>query len=120
MPLRQMRGGRPGWRPTEIQTIKSRFEDTHDEHYANQKTGPANESRPAAASPLDVVPDEMPFDVPYGRPISLARAQAVIQAAHSPKGRAAKLEDEPRRCRFGGNFVAFQRMDGAMLASNSR
>src|ERR1700728_3825960 len=32
-------------------------------------------------NPLDVIPDEMPFDVPYGLPISLYRAQAVIHAA---------------------------------------
>ena len=31
---------------------------------------------PNASNPLDVVPDEMPFDVPYGAPILLDRAQA--------------------------------------------
>ncbi len=35
----------------------------------------------AAPSPLDTVPGKMPFDVPYGAPISLERAQAVIAAA---------------------------------------
>jgi hypothetical protein len=35
---------------------------------------------PPTSNPLDVIPDEMPFDVPYGRPISLAQARAVIQA----------------------------------------
>ena len=34
-----------------------------------------------ASSPLDVIPNEMPFDVPYGRPISLEQARAVIHAA---------------------------------------
>ena len=29
-----------------------------------------------APNPLDAVPDKMPFDVPYGAPISLDRAQA--------------------------------------------
>ena len=33
------------------------------------------------SNPLDVVPDEMPFDVPYGPPISLERAKSVIEAA---------------------------------------
>ena len=33
------------------------------------------------ANPLDAVPDEIPFDVPYGRPISLERSEAVIRAA---------------------------------------
>jgi glc operon protein GlcG len=33
-----------------------------------------------AANPLDFVSNEMPFDVPYGIPISLDRAQTVIHA----------------------------------------
>jgi hypothetical protein len=57
-------------------------------------------------NPLDAVPDEIPFDVPYGLPISLDRAQAVIGAAVN-----ISVVDS------GGNLVAFQRMDGAMLAS---
>lgn len=82
----------------------------------NNKTVAANGSRPAASSPLDVVPNEMPFDVPYGQPISLARAQAVIDAAMAEATRRnwkmnVAITDS------GGNLVAFQRMDGAMLAS---
>jgi glc operon protein GlcG len=80
------------------------------------KTEPANQSGLAASSPLDFVPDEMPFDVPYGLPISLHLAQAVIQAAVAEATRRnwkmnAAVVDS------GGNLVAFQRMDGAMLAS---
>src|SRR5271168_5156038 len=30
------------------------------------------------SNPLDFVPEEMPFDVPYGLPISLDRAQAAL------------------------------------------
>jgi len=68
------------------------------------------------SNPLDVVPDEMPFDVPYGRPISLDRAQAVIQAAVAEaKERNWKMNVAVSDS--GGNLVAFQRMDGAMLAS---
>jgi len=71
---------------------------------------------PLAANPLDVVPDEMPFDVPYGRPISLYRAQAVIHAAvEEAKKRDWKMNVAVADS--GGNLVAFQRMDGAMLAS---
>jgi glc operon protein GlcG len=33
------------------------------------------------SNPLDVVPNEIPFDVPYGLPISLDRAEAAIHAA---------------------------------------
>jgi glc operon protein GlcG len=78
--------------------------------------GVANESRLTALNPLDVVPDEMPFDVPYGPPISLARARAVIDAAvaeatrRSWKMNLAVVDS-------GANLVAFLRMDGAMLAS---
>jgi uncharacterized protein GlcG (DUF336 family) len=68
------------------------------------------------SNPLDVIPNEMPFDVPYGPPISLDRAQAVIQAAVAEaKKRNWKMNVSV--VDSGGNLVAFQRMDGAMLAS---
>jgi glc operon protein GlcG len=68
------------------------------------------------SNPLDVIPNEMPFDVPYGRPISLDQAQAVIQAAVAEaKKRNWKMNIAVTDS--GGNLVAFQRMDGAMLAS---
>jgi glc operon protein GlcG len=71
---------------------------------------------PLASNPLDVVPEEMPFDVPYGLPISLHRAQAVIHAAVAEaKNRNWKMNIAVADS--GGNLVAFQRMDGAMLAS---
>jgi glc operon protein GlcG len=76
----------------------------------------ADESRLTASNPLDVVPDEMPFDVPYGPPISLARAQAVIQAAVAEATRR-NWKMNVSVVDSGGNLVAFQRMDGAMLAS---
>lgn len=69
-----------------------------------------------AANPLDSVPDKMPFDIPYGPPISLERANTVIAAAiaeakkHDWKLNVAVVDS-------GGNLVAFQRMDGAQLAS---
>ena len=82
---------------------------------SSNKTGVALESRPAS-NPLDVIPDQMPFDVPYGLPISLERAEAVIHAAVA----AAKKRNWKMNVAVadsGGNLVAFQRMDGAMLAS---
>ena len=67
-------------------------------------------------NPLDVVPEKIPFDVPYGAPISLERAQAAIAAAAAEaKKRDWKLNIAVVDA--GGNLVAFQRMDGAMLAS---
>jgi glc operon protein GlcG len=71
---------------------------------------------PLASNPLDVVPDEIPFDVPYGLPISLDRAQAVIHAAVA-EAKKRNWKMNVAVADSGGNLVAFQRMDGAMLAS---
>jgi uncharacterized protein GlcG (DUF336 family) len=71
-----------------------------------------------APNPLDAVPDKMPFDVPYGTPIPLERAQAAIAAAVAE----AKKRDWKMNVAVvdsGANLVAFQRMDGAQLASIS-
>ena len=78
--------------------------------------GGESRAQQAAPSSLDAIPDKMPFDVPYGAPISLERAQAVIAASvaeaakHDWKMNAAVVD-------AGGNLVAFARMDGAQLAS---
>src|ERR1700709_1296485 len=80
------------------------------------KTEPANDSRLATSNPLDFVPDEIPFDVPYWLPVSLARAQAVIDAAVAEATRR-NWKMNVAVADSGGNLVAFQRMDGAMLAS---
>src|SRR5579871_6561600 len=67
-------------------------------------------------NPLDFVPDKIPFDTPYGPPISLERAQAIIDATVAEaKNRNWKMNAAV--VDSGGNLVAFQRMDGAMLAS---
>jgi glc operon protein GlcG len=68
------------------------------------------------SNPLDVVPDEMPFDVPYGPPISLERAKSVIEAAVA-EAMKRNWKMNVAVADSGGNLVAFQRMDGAMLAS---
>jgi glc operon protein GlcG len=87
---------------------------------SNENTGTAASAIPALqpkeTNPLDFVPDKIPFDTPYGKPISLDRAQAVIHAAVTE----AKKRDWKMNAAVvdsGGNLVAFQRMDGAMLAS---
>src|SRR6202161_698008 len=80
----------------------------------SSKTDTAIDAR--FSNPLDVVPDEIPFDVPYGLPISLDRAEAVIHAAVAEaKKRNWKMNVAVTDS--GGHLVAFQRMDGAMLAS---
>jgi glc operon protein GlcG len=71
-----------------------------------------------APNPLDTVDDKMPFDVPYGAPISLEKAEAALSAAVAE----AKKRDWKMNCAVvdsGANLVAFQRMDGAQLASIS-
>ena len=72
--------------------------------------------QPAAANPLDIVPHDMPFDVPYGVPISLERAQAAIHTAVA-KAKKRGWKMNVAVVDSGGNLVAFQRMDGAQLAS---
>jgi len=62
------------------------------------------------------VPDEIPFDISYGPPISLASAQAVIGAAVA-EAKKRNWKMNVAVVDSGGNLVAFQRMDGAMLAS---
>jgi len=68
------------------------------------------------SNPLDIIPDEIPFDVPYGPSILLEQAQAVIQAAVA-EARKRNWKMNVAVTDSGGNLVAFQRMDGAMLAS---
>ena len=71
-----------------------------------------------APNPLDVVPDKMPFDVPYGAPITLERAQSVITAAIA-EARKHDWKEDVAVVDSGGNLVAFARMDGTQLASAS-
>jgi len=67
-------------------------------------------------NPMDVVPEKMPNDIPYGAPIALDHAQAAINAAvaesrkHGWKLNVAVVDS-------GGNLIAFARMDGAQIAS---
>ncbi|TMH26622.1 MAG: heme-binding protein [Betaproteobacteria bacterium] len=72
--------------------------------------------QPAQPNPRDAVPDKMPFDLPYGSPISLDRAQAAINAAVAEsKKRGWKLN--VAMVDSGANLVAFARMDGAQIGS---
>ena len=80
--------------------------------------GPVNAQQPPAAgqNPMDVVPEKMPFNTPYGPPISLEKAQGAIAAAVAE----ANKRGWPLNVAVvdsGGNLVTFARMDGAQLAS---
>jgi uncharacterized protein GlcG (DUF336 family) len=69
-----------------------------------------------APSPADVVPENMPFNIPYGAPISLEQANKLLSVgvaeakSHHWNLNLAVVDS-------GGNLVAFNRMDGAQLAS---
>ncbi|HEY1328080.1 MAG TPA: heme-binding protein [Casimicrobiaceae bacterium] len=75
---------------------------------AQQQTPPAN--------PLDAVPDKLPFDVPYGAPISLERAEAAVAAAVA-EAKKRNWSLIVTVVDSGANLVAFARMDGAQLGS---
>ena len=69
-----------------------------------------------AANPMDAIPEKMPFDVPYGAPISLERADAALAAAVNE----AKAKGWKMVCAVmdsGASLVSFKRMDGAQIGS---
>lgn len=67
-------------------------------------------------NPLDTVPDKMPFDVPYGAPILLERAENAISTSLA-EARKRNWKMNIAVVDSGGNLVSFKRMDGAQLAS---
>jgi glc operon protein GlcG len=80
---------------------------------AQQQAAPA---APAGPPDLNAIPDKMPFNIPYGTPISMDRAQGLIQAAvaeSNKRGWAMNVAVVDTN----GDLVAFGRMDGAQLAS---
>lgn len=72
--------------------------------------------RAQATSPLDEVPVKMPYDIPYGAPIGLKRADRVLDAALA-ESQKRNWKEVCAVVDSGGNLVSFQRMDGAQLAS---
>jgi glc operon protein GlcG len=62
------------------------------------------------------VPEKLPFNTPYGAPISLQKAEDAIRAAvaeANKRGSALNIAVVD----FGGHLVSFARMDGGQLAS---
>ena len=78
--------------------------------------GRAADQAQTAANPLDAIPDKMPFNTPYGAPISLQRAQAIAQAAVAEATKRG-WQLNIAVVDSGANLVTFVRMDGAQLAS---
>ena len=79
-------------------------------------SSPAQQPAAPPPYPLDDVPEKMPFDIPYGAPITLERAKAAI-AATAAEARKHDWKLCIAVVDSGGNLVAFERMDGAQLAS---
>jgi glc operon protein GlcG len=81
--------------------------------------GAAHAQQPAGPPDLSIIPDTMPFNVPFdGTPITAERAQEVIQAGMAE----AKKRNWPLDIAVvdnHGDLIAFVRMDGAQLASIS-
>jgi glc operon protein GlcG len=73
---------------------------------------------PAGAPDLNAVPDKMPFNIPFGTPISYQKAQDVVQAGIAEATKRGWPENFAV-VDTGGNLVAFARMDGSQLASIS-
>ena len=76
----------------------------------------AQQSTTPGANPLDVVPEKMPFNTPYGAPISLEKAQAAVLAAVAEANKRG-WQLNVAVVDSGSNLVMFARMDGAQLAS---
>jgi uncharacterized protein GlcG (DUF336 family) len=82
-----------------------------------QQQQPVPAAAPAAPD-LNAIPDKMPFNLPFGPPISLDRAQGLIQAAVA-EAKKRGWEMNVAVVDPHGDLVAFARMDGAQLASVS-
>ena len=76
----------------------------------------AQQPQAAAQNPMEAVPEKMPFNTPYGAPISLGKAQAAIAAAIAEANKRG-WQLNVAVVDSGGNLVTFARMDGAQLAS---
>jgi glc operon protein GlcG len=68
------------------------------------------------ANPLDTIPEKMPFNIPYGAPISLERADGVLNGALTE----AKAKGWNLACAIadsGTNLVSFKRMDDSPVSA---
>jgi uncharacterized protein GlcG (DUF336 family) len=84
---------------------------------AQQPAAPAAAPAAAAAPPAaGGTPDQMPFNIPYGTPISLDRAKAIVAAAEAE----AKKRNWPMNIAVvdpNGDLLHLSRMDGALIGS---
>jgi len=78
--------------------------------------GAASAQQPATPPNLDAIPDKMPWDTPYGPPISADKAQAAIAAAAAEAKKRGWAMDIAV-VGGPGYLIAFLRMDNAQIAS---
>jgi len=76
----------------------------------------ADQPAAPAQNPLDVVPEKMPFNTPYGTPISMQKAEDAIHAAVAEANKRG-WQLNVAVVDSGGNLVVFARMDGAQIGS---
>jgi uncharacterized protein GlcG (DUF336 family) len=72
-------------------------------------------AQPAAPAPI---PDAMPFDIPYGTPISLERAKQVADAAMA-EAKKRNWKNAIAVVGPAGDLVYFLKMDGTQYASST-
>src|SRR5271154_4789666 len=76
----------------------------------------AQQAAAPAAPDLNAIPDQMPFNIPFGTPISMDRAQGLVQAAIA-EAKKRNWAMNVAVVDINGDLIAFARMDGAQLAS---
>jgi glc operon protein GlcG len=78
--------------------------------------GVARAQQPPLPPNLDAIPDKMPFDIPYGPPITLEKAQALVQAGIAEATKRGWHYDIAV-VDSGANLVTFSRMSDGPLGS---
>jgi uncharacterized protein GlcG (DUF336 family) len=77
--------------------------------------GAVSAQQPAPPN-LDAIPDQMPFNIPYGPAIGADKAHELIVAAVN-EAKKRKWSMNIAVVDPNGDLIAFERMDGAQLAS---
>lgn len=76
----------------------------------------AAQAQTPPANPQDVIPEKMPFNLPYAISLHLERAEQILSAATQE----ASKRGWPMNCTVvdsAGHIISFKRMDGAQIAS---
>jgi uncharacterized protein GlcG (DUF336 family) len=118
MPARREDGDEPRWEGIFMRSfVVTLFAACAALAVAGQASAPAPAPAPAPAAPA-AVPDQMPFDVPYGPAITADQAAKVVAAA------VEEAKKSPRNWKLAiavvdpnGDLVYFYKMDQTQVAS---